>query len=639
MKNYELYIENNLIELDDKFDFSLIFNSSVFQEITSVKSNRTTTIKIPKTIENLRAIEFSNIPENITEFPYQKKDVKLYKNGLPIIEEGRGYILAISDYIEFFITWGEGFDIKNLQNLKLRELQVDENERYVMWEYNDLSHTASGTLLSEENRKYGFAYADFVNTSVMNAKFLINHPFVSFKWIMEKVCEESEINIIIPDDENIQDLYNKLYIPVIEKNPDSLENGDQEVQFSFKVNEKFVIAPIGDPEISDPKGYIVGNSIVIKEDCLISFSGKVIYFFLVAFCKWVHFRIYRNGVLFYFKGYDHPTSNIDYELPLELDEESSIECEKDDVITFQLEVRNGGWPFGKTTWNPVAKTVNGYFTLNVKPKEVKPGSKYPIIPNLPDITAFDMLNTVMAMFGLFADYTPNGIRLYSIDEIYAKKLQAKDWTHKVITGNKIDSVSFSFGDFAQMNRLRYLKDETVVTDADYYFNVDNEALDAEKTLYEMKFAASDDSVSNGLYDLLPEDMHLAYFPIYTPEGFDNNGDIVKDENGHPIFNYEKISNRICKMEFMKVNVSERKDGVATFYDMSFIVLIETYYHYYQKIIRHPKVIEVTLLLTDLDIFTLDLMTPVYLEQTGNYYIIIDLQINGNNIAKTKLLQM
>jgi len=60
---------------------------------------------------------------------------------------------------------------------------------------------------------------------------------------------------------------------------------------------------------------------------------------------------------------------------------------------------------------------------------------------------------------------------------------------------------------------------------------------------------------------------------------------------------------------------------------------------YQQIILHPKVIEITVYLSDLEIYQLDLMIPVYLEQTGNHYIILELQVNANNTAKAKLIQM
>ena len=78
---------------------------------------------------------------------------------------------------------------------------------------------------------------------------------------------------------------------------------------------------------------------------------------------------------------------------------------------------------------------------------------------------------------------------------------------------------------------------------------------------------------------------------------------------------------------------------ASFNELFFESLVDDYYSGYQKIILHPKMIEISLLLSDLDIYTLDMMMPVYLEQTGKYYIIYELQIDGNNVAKAKMLQM
>ena len=106
-------------------------------------------------------------------------------------------------------------------------------------------------------------------------------------------------------------------------------------------------------------------------------------------------------------------------------------------------------------------------------------------------------------------------------------------------------------------------------------------------------------------------------------------------NSDGSFEENKIENRIVVIEQDIVN-----QPIATFPgELFFGSLIDDYYSGYQKIIKRPKMIEVSLLLSDLDIYTLDMMTPVYIEQTGNYYIIYELQIDGNNVAKAKLLQM
>jgi hypothetical protein len=66
--------------------------------------------------------------------------------------------------------------------------------------------------------------------------------------------------------------------------------------------------------------------------------------------------------------------------------------------------------------------------------------------------------------------------------------------------------------------------------------------------------------------------------------------------------------------------------------------IAKFYEKYQEMLLRPKVIEATFLLNELDLHNIDLLTPVYLEQTGQYYAIIDINMNEDK-AKCKLLQM
>ncbi|MCL1933497.1 MAG: hypothetical protein FWF53_06790 [Candidatus Azobacteroides sp.] len=620
MKNYELYIgkkiendtenkvEYKLIELDDKFDFSLIYNSSVFQEITSVKSNRTTTIKIPKTIGNLRAIEFSNIPENTNEpdyFPYRINEVKLYKNGLPIIEDGKGYVLAVSDYIEFFITWGVGFNIKELQNLKLRAMKIDD--------YFMLTTTDPDYFISPDTRNYGCAKAKVYQSHTGIFAAPVNVRFVSLKWVMSKTADCLSINIDIPD--YIASLYDRIYMPMFELNLDPVINSVDDVIFGYK--NKFVINVI-----KDDSGLIVGNSIMIRNDCNITFAGTL------KFIPKDNYNPYKYIRLIYVYKNDTEESIVSFGMndDMVFDKIKLIECKAGDIITVKFYVWINPAGFFQNCIESPEGTYTGTITMHITDVSLNTGDKYPIAVNLPDITAFDMLSTVTAMFGLFANYTDEDtVRLYSIDELYDKKAQAKNWTGKVITGNKIDSVSFSFGSFAKKNRLLYTKDDMVIMEADASLDVDSYALEEEKTLYEMKFAPSDNYLlTDESGDIFP----IANFNLYTV-----NDDYTLTRN--------KLKDRLILIEY-KTGLTNYENGApfAVFpSELYFENLKTAYYSNYQKIILHPKVIEISLLLTDTDIFTLDLMIPVYLEQTGNYYIIIELQINGNNVAKAKLLQM
>ena len=591
MKNYELYIEGKQLELDDQFDFSLIFKSSVFTELTGVQANRTTSIKLPKTIENLKAIDFSNIPENQTLFPYRTKPVELYRNGILIVQNGKGYILAISDYIEFCIIWGVDINIKQLQNIKLRDLDGSD---YVDWLSNGF-----GAFVTQTNN-YGFAIADFINTTNPDLRNKIFHPFVFVDWIFNKIKDKAGYQFLFPS--YILDLYNKLYIPLTDRNPAKLINGEDVLKFNF--NGNFQINVI---QGEDTYNFVSGNQIEIKDDCIVTFSGHVVYPTTpvngIWSSKWSKIHIYKNNIQqneVYSESYN-----------IEITENIEIECTDGDIITFMLETRwdNGQlWPFDKrkSTWNDTVNTnigsISGYYTMNIKPVEIKPGKKFPIIPNLPDISAMDMIHTITSMFGLFANITESGIDFFSIDEIYANINKAVDWTNKLITGKKIDEIDFSLENFARQNWLKYTDDDTVNINADYYLQVNSDILEAASDLYQMKFAASDSSSIN-------PNIPVIYIPVYSLK----EGTFIIDEN-FDYLEYKSVKPRICTIEFGEETNTPRAYFTS---ELSFLELISQFYSNYQKIILNPKIIQSQFILTDLDIYKIDMMTPVYLEQTGN----------------------
>jgi len=614
MKNYEIYIDGKQVEIDDKFDFSLLFKSSVFTELTSVQSNRTTTIKLPKTIENLKAIEFSNLPENDTVFPYRTKAVEVYKNGMPIIQNGKGYVLTISDSIEFCIIWGVDVDIKQLQNLKLRSLQGDESI-----EFDDRKN-----FIFRPDYRYGFALSQWMKldddfSSI--TRRLNTHPFVSLKWIIEKIIEKSEINIVIPD--NIQEPFNQLCIPLLDINIGN-KGFINVATFNFYSNFRLLL-------INIIPGYtsISNNGINILSDCKIAFDGIMSYIheFSQYRCYTV-FSIFVNNTLSYVKTFTFEPN----ESGIILNQNDTVmDCKKDDVITFTLSVTytvsspHGG-QISRPQTNPIFVSGTGAILVKVNPQTaIDFGSDYPIIPNLPDISAYELLNTMKAMFGLFGNYTKDGITLFSIDDFYTNKSKAPNWTGKVITGKSIDTLSFSVGDFAQKNWLKYAEDETVNTNADAYLKSDNDHLDSEKDIYQMKFASTDNTDIQIINQSgITFQGKVAYFPFYTY-------DLVNEK-----LNTNKLSNRIVAI----IDDENEIEPYAIFsQDLFFEFIIQNFYSSYQQIIYHPKLIEVQFLLTDLDIFQLDMMIPVYLEQTGNYYIIQELTVSTNNIAKAKLIQM
>jgi len=96
----------------------------------------------------------------------------------------------------------------------------------------------------------------------------MGNPFVSLRWIIEKISEQSNFNIIIP--EKIKDVFNCLCTPLFEKNLEPNIGFITVAKFNF-IN-KFQINAI-----EDQQSYIFNNQINIKEDCQMALSGNIIY--------------------------------------------------------------------------------------------------------------------------------------------------------------------------------------------------------------------------------------------------------------------------------------------------------------------------------------------------------------------------
>jgi hypothetical protein len=149
------------------------------------------------------------MPDNTTPFPYKKHAVELWKSGIPIIQDGEMILLAINDYIELSIIWGNKTNIDILQNKKLRELDSNQND-YIRWNDDPENRITNG------KKDYGFAYANFGHES---SDIRYRHPFVSVDWIISKITQiDGFQSFSFPN--KIDDEKAKIFIPLIEKNAD-----------------------------------------------------------------------------------------------------------------------------------------------------------------------------------------------------------------------------------------------------------------------------------------------------------------------------------------------------------------------------------------------------------------------------------
>ena len=204
MTRDELYINNTKADLN-KTDITLSYKSNLLTDISKIISNRSYTIRLPKTAKNLALIECSHLPSSISRYPYLKHKGTLLRNGVEMIKNANVVLLETGETIEVALTWGNVTNFAGVVNdgKKLTDIThgTVEGVDWVIWS-NKGSNSAQFPLID-----YGF------NSDDPNVWY---HPVVTVKWILDKIQEQSGVTFNFPSDKLT--VINKMIIPLLTRN-------------------------------------------------------------------------------------------------------------------------------------------------------------------------------------------------------------------------------------------------------------------------------------------------------------------------------------------------------------------------------------------------------------------------------------
>lgn len=251
----------------------------------------------------------------------------------------------------------------------------------------------------------------------------------------------------------------------------------------------------------------------------------------------------------------------------------------------------------------------------------------------PDISQKDLLKDTLQRFGIICqtDNASRTVSFNSLRDIVNNIPIAKDWTSKCIDQGK--QVSFQLGNYAQVNYMKYKEDDNVLPKgfANSQINVNNTTLPATADLFQSQFAVT---------------LNRPYITgqIAQIKMIDNTSDNMDFSIG--------VSPRILVDQ--KTRLSSGKTVTLTDGSSSVVVndIISTPYFYkpegdynlcfcdmpgttnstmpglktkyypeLQKVLTQTKKVVSYFLLTPRDILELDLLIPLYLQQDNAYYYI------------------
>lgn len=276
----------------------------------------------------------------------------------------------------------------------------------------------------------------------------------------------------------------------------------------------------------------------------------------------------------------------------------------------------------------------------------QPGLTYDLLASTGFKSLGDIVKAFVQLFGLTVDVNPvtKVARAYSMQEFYNRRSSSgKNWSDKLIKG-KDTKLTFQLSSYAKSNEVK-LEDnkDNNVTDS-YKFSISDVNLQPTKLLFQIGFLAG---LNQRLYDAdITNATHtLANYPIWTV----NRGRMENGEMTETTWEYNVLSKpmvvHIDKSDFMrpKVKVGRTLTQVRlyTAYFKNLKYYVPKYYgKLINNILKRPKILQVQILLDPLDIQSLDLFNPIWLEEHGFWFYVSKINnFQAGKIPKVDLIRM
>lgn len=276
----------------------------------------------------------------------------------------------------------------------------------------------------------------------------------------------------------------------------------------------------------------------------------------------------------------------------------------------------------------------------------QPGLTYDLLASTGFKSLGDIVKAFVQLFGLTVDVNPatKEARAYSIQEFYNRRSSSgKNWSDKLIKG-KDTKLTFQLSSYAQSNEMK-LEDnkDNNVTDS-YKFSIPDVNLQPTKLLFQIGFLAG---LNQSLYDAgNTNKIHtLANYPIWTiNRGRMENGEVTETTWEYNVLSKPMVVH-IDKSDYMRPNVrvgytlTQVRLYTAYFKNLNYYVP-----KYYDKLInnilKRPKILQVQILLDSLDIQSLDLFNPIWLEEHGFWFYVSKINnFQAGKIPKVDLIRM
>ena len=634
----ELYIQGQLVDTKE-LSITRKYTSPFFSDCTTVYSDGTYTVKLPKTAKNLAILDYYDRGDSESDAPYTNLKASYYVNGLPIFENADCIILPDSEDIELQFTWG----ISRAKYIPLFSKKVNEivpNGTTIL--ESDWIVNWNKTQMYASGKKY--KYIDYSSAELVqdvetingvkqsptqapepyksNLKEMTLHPFVEYGNIIDLICRDNGLETSEFDKLKANLTNMGLILGGDNANKESTASGSASIT-SILVVGRPTLLPI--PSLDT---MVIGGSNKIKiNQNILGLSGTkfTLSFSVVTLKQIAGITAIESGTDFTTVStpvlYATVNNGSNYTTTFTFDIELT-DANQGHEYSFSIMPKYAAYDttpftFQMTNNLTVSYTIkNSIFSLEAT------GGFYDCLLNLPDITQMDFIKQMLIITGMYIGYDVDGnIKLYSFQDVTNNYESGNiiDWTGRI---SKTQKGTYKFNSNCQKNWIKYNNSDDIKS----YVNkgnilVNDTTLDSERDLYKLSFDLADKS-SDGRSELLLYTVTVKSTTSGTSKSTEF-GISYNSKNSVSVYN----DNGIARNEPILPNDTGSVFG-----------FISKYYPIYKKLVLRPNIKTIEINLDFFESANLDLSKPVYIrDKWGRYGIILDITCPDGEVSVANIL--
>lgn len=629
--NRVLIINGKEMDLSGETKIGTTFQANNIGDLQSRQGSYTNTFKLPLTSRNIQNLEYANIIISGTMLPYKKLKATYIQDGVECISEGDAQITQIdNEFIHINIVSGNIDLVDALGDTTVGDLYKDDLQ--FVWNTDSAVNSRNGS------KYYIFPFIDwrsdantFFDTSSVDVRQMLPaarmpelfkrvEDFTGYKFVGNYIDSDIHKNMILTPD-------------AFTRSEESINELKTKATFEPTPWDVTIIGTIPIPEDSGINyvrvyptqnnfgtGFAV-NNFTVTENVVGSLS--LIDNLSISWQKDEIPPAFYNAQSRDFRIVSRIIRNSDGAVLAEVTSEVWTGQLNEPNSTFFISLETGNMTFQAGDFYYCAHdfVIQAHTNIDSKLFVMSEFSKFEYTPtdiiaigskiNFRDIFRMkvkDVLKDVLNLRGIMIQtnsYTKE-VKMNLFQDLVDNIPFAKKWSSKVDDRSLL--MTFKFGNYAQKNWMRFKEHDSVPKElGDYYFTIENENFEKEKTVVQIGHSATEQ-----------KNKYLGY----------NIGKIYAIDQDAK---WQKPTYRILQLETQNTDFNitfndgdssqSVSDSIPFIRFIGFELLIPVYYDALAGILYMTKGIKIPLKLTSIDISEIDHIIPIHLD-------VPELNING-----------